>query len=260
MISICLLYVITAISPGPRISGCACGSYAWSDDAASCLIAPAGLVRMTESEFSVYSSGSDLNNSGLFAAAAVKMESIFSGAGIGWIRSETESDTLDVMLSLAKTVRGDPVGFMEGVFGPSISLGASLGFTMTGDDNETENMLSASFGFQFSVFPTIAIGLDISSLRLYGDRLHDREIGYGFTTVLDREFRGHFSVTEGRPALGFDMDVNDWLSVRTGSDGSSWNSGVSFSYDIFRMDLAVLLGDGDCQQVLGLTISPGKPR
>ncbi len=180
------------------------------------------------------------------------------GAAAGLIRSEFEPDTVLVALIAAATLKGDPVGFMEGVFGPSISVGGALDLTVTDDDTgNSSEMLSAGFGFQFSVFPTIAIGANVSNLRLAGDSLQKRVIGYGFSTVFDRNFRGHFTVTNGKSALGFDLKINEWLTVRTGSDGSSWNSGVSFEHDWLKLEWAVILNDDDCRQVLGISVSPG---
>ncbi len=244
---------------GPGPVGCACGPYAWSYNAPSCVTAPAGLVRITGTQFSVYSTASDIDNNNIFAAAVFELDSHQYGAAAGWTRSESEPDTLQAVLTTARTIKGDPVGFMEGVFGPSISIGGSLGFAITDNDSghSSSEMLSAGLGFQFSVFPTIAIGLNVSNLRLYGEKLNERVIGYGISTVFDRRFRGHFSVTNGKSALGFDLGVNDWLTVRTGSDGSSWNTGLSIEHDWLTLDWAVILNDYDCRQVLGISVSPG---
>jgi hypothetical protein len=199
-----------------------------------------------------------MDNNNIFAAGVMELGSHNYGAAAGWIRSETNPDTLQAAVITARTIKGDPVGFMEGVFGPSISIGGKLGLTVTDDDSgHGGEMLSAGFGFQFSVFPTGAIGANVSDLRLCGDKLNDRVIGYGFSTVFDRRFRGHFSVTNGKSAVGFDLGVNDWLTVRTGTGGSSWNSGASIDFNWLRMEWAVLLNENDCRQVLGIFVSPG---
>ena len=247
---------LVSFAPGPGVSGSACYPYAYSDDAASCLYAPAGLVRITDTQYAVYAVASDADNNGIYAVAATEAGSYHYGAGLGWTRSESDPDTLDVSVSIAETLRGDPVGFMEGVFGPSISVGASLGFALT-DETESENMLSASLGLQFSIFPTVAIGVNCSNLRLFGEKLRDREIGYGFSTVFHRGFRGHFSVKDRRPSFGFDLVINDWLSVRSGSDGISWNAGLSAYFNSFKVDWTVMLQNNDNKQVLGISFSPG---
>ena len=240
------------------MAGCSCGPYAWSNDASSCLIAPAGLVRITETQFSVYSTVSDIDNNSFVAASVFEIGGNHYGAAAGLQHSETESDTVQIALITAKTIKGDPVGFMEGVFGPSISIGGSLGLTVTDDDaGNFSEMVSGGLGIQFSVFPTIAIGANVSNLRFYGESLLEKTIGYGFSTVFDRKFRGHFTVTNGKSALGFDLNVNNWLTVRTGSDGSSWNAGVSIEHEWLKLDWAVILNDNDCRQVLGITVSPG---
>ncbi len=177
--------------------------------------------------------------------------------GAGWTRS-AGPDTLTAYVSSARTVKGDPIGFMEGVFGPSISVGGTLAFVSTTDDStDSRSMLSSDVGFQFSVFPTVAIGLSVSGIRLLGDELVERHVNYGFTTVFDKRFRGHFSVTGGRAAVGFELGVRDWLTVRSGSDGSGWNSGLSFSFQPLSVDWAVRLTDTDCRQTLGVTLFTG---
>jgi len=201
---------------------------------------------------------SDTDNGSIFLTSAMKLGAHHYGAGAGWIRSESGPDTLEVAVSTARTIRGDPVGFMEGVFGPSISVSGSLGLSMTDNDSgENSEMLSAGIGFQFSVFPTIAIGANFSNLRLYGDAIHEKTIGYGISSIFDRRFRGHFSVTDGKSALGFDLGIRDWLTVRTGTDGSSWNAGISLEHDWLKFDWSMLLNSNDCRQALGITISPG---
>jgi hypothetical protein len=241
---------------GPVATGCASGAYAWSDDAASCLSAPAGLVRLTGKQLSVYTSASDPDNGTMVVAAAGVFGSGHYGASAGWTRSEAGPDTLTASISTARTIRGDPVGFMEGVFGPSISIGGSLGYISSDEDSGgTSNMLSAELGFQFSVFPTVAIGADMSGIRLLGDRLRDRRVDYGFTTIFDKRFRGHFSVTDGNASVGFELGVNDWLTVRSGSDGSTWNSGASFDLGWFGLEWAVVMDDADCRQVFGMTFT-----
>lgn len=246
---------------GPVEAGSASGPYAWSDDPASCLQAPAGLVRITGTGFTVYSGASDADNGSLVAAAAGMLGGGHYGAGAGWVRTETGPDTLMASLSAARTLKGDPIGFMEGVFGPSISVGGTLGFITTDDDGVNDDaMLSADLGFQFSVFPTVAIAAQISGIRLAGDSLRSMNVNYGFSTIFDRRFRGHFSVSRGNPAVGFELGVRDWLTVRSGSDGSSWNSGVSLEIDRFSLDWAVILDDTDCRQLLGITADFGGDR
>ena len=180
------------------------------------------------------------------------------GAAAGWARSESSPDTVQVAVIAARTVKGDPIGFMEGVFGPSISLGAGLGVTSTEDPpGGSRTMLSANAGFQFSVFPTVAVGADISGIRIMGDSLEERVFGFGFTSIFDKRFRGHYSLRNGTSSVGFDLDVSEWLTVRSGSDGSSWNSGLSFQGGWFSIDWAVVLNKVDCRQVLGIALYPG---
>ncbi|MBD3276826.1 MAG: hypothetical protein GF388_00855 [Candidatus Aegiribacteria sp.] len=249
---------VHAFPVSPVSAGSSSGSFAWSDDVLSCLQAPQGLVRLTGSRFSIYSTASDLDNNNVFGAGAFSAGERHFAAAAGLVRSETLPDTVLASISAARTIRGDPIGFMEGVFGPSISLGGTLGVVLTeSESGGAERMLYADGGFQFSVFPTIAIGATVSNLRISGEKLSERSIGYGFTTIFDKRFRGHFSVLDEQPAVGFELDVNEWLTVRTGSGGSSWNSGVSFRSRWFRIDWAAVLAESDCRQVLGIILAPG---
>ncbi|MBN2608676.1 MAG: hypothetical protein JXA64_06135 [Candidatus Fermentibacteraceae bacterium] len=211
---------------------------------------------MTGKQLSVYTSASDPDNGTLVVAAAGMSGSRHYGVSAGWTGSEDAPDTLRAAISTARTIRGDPVGFMDGVFGPSISIGTSLGYISADDGSGgTSSMLSAELGFQFSVFPTVAIGADMSGIRLLGDRLGNRRVDYGFTTVFDKRFRGHFSVTDGNASVGFELGVKDWLTVRSGSDGSSWNSGATLQLGWFELEWAVALDDADCRQVFGMTFT-----
>jgi hypothetical protein len=211
---------------------------------------------MTGRQISVYTSARGSEYESIVAAAAGRLGSGHYGAAAGWIRNEWGPDTLAFSLSAARTLKGDPVGFMDGVFGPSISVGGSLDFITADDDIEgSASMLCGQLGLQFSVFPTVAIGADMSGVRLAGDRLRERRIDYGFTTVFDKRFRGHFSVTDGDPSVGFELGVNDWLEVRSGSDGSSWNSGASLTLGWIALDWAVVIRDEDYRQVFGLSFT-----
>ena len=238
--------------------GCSSGPWAWSDDAVSCVAAPAGLVRLTGNQYSIFAEAGGTDDPGIAAAAAYGVGDYHLGTAASYRIAETLPDTMEASVSAARTVRGDPVGFMEGVFGPSISLGGSLGFIgVEGDTGDSERMLYAHLGFQFSVFPTVAIGANMSHIRLGGDALQERSLDYGFTTIFDKRFRGHFAVTDGNASVGFELGVRDWLTVRSGSDGSSWNSGISIGTGSLSIDWAVSLNGSDCRQGMGITLATG---
>lgn len=255
--SLPLLWLLLATPPDAWASGCAAFPYAWSDDALSCLEAPAGLVRVEEWQVQIMGRLDGDGGSPAVAggAAALPLGPAVLGAGGGW-SSGPERDSLDLQVSLASTVRGDPIGFMEGVFGPSISVGGSLAWTGVSGG---EGCLSGSLGFQFSIFPTIAVGADASGLRLAGDRLVERTIGYGVTSVYDRSFRAHLSVRNGRPAIGAELRVTDRLSVRTGSDGSSWDAGLTASLGVLSLDYVLGMSRSGSVHRAGLTF-PGEDR
>ncbi len=254
-----LLIVNVSFPYGPAVAGTSCMPYSWSSDAGTALIAPAGLVRLESVEYQVSGAFDGSGSSRLISAGAagIPIGDFVLGAGGGWDRTEG-TDTLTVRICAARTLKGDPIGFMEGVFGPSISVGASLGYAASGlQGDQMTGALTASAGMQFSIFPTIAVGLDISELRLAGDQIVDRTIGYGVTSIFDRSFRAHLSVTGNRVSLGGELSVGDALTFRTGSDGRSWNSGAKLESGIFSFEWAISLSDDDVRHFTGLTVSPG---
>jgi hypothetical protein len=253
-----LLLILLSAPPGPWSSGCAVFPYAWSDDALSCLAAPAGLVRIEDWQVQILGR---LNGEGDFpavsgGAAAFPLGPVVLGAGGGW-SGQDGTDTLDLQVSAGATLRGDPIGFMEGVFGPSISVGSSLAWTGIRGGG---GCLSTSLGFQFSVFPTIAVGADASGLRLSGDRIVERVLGYGVSCIYDRSFRAHLSVRDGEPAIGAELEVTGSLTVRTGSDGGSWDAGLTARAGSFALDYALSLMDHGVTHRAGLSFVPGGSR
>lgn len=186
-------------------------------------------------------------------AAAFSLGPVAFGAGGSWVRSDG-SDTLQVKVAVSRIIKGDPIGFMEGIFGPSISVGGTLGWSRSADG---ANCLAASMGFQFSVFPTVAIGADVSGLRLAGDPLVSRTIGYGATYIYDRGFRAHLSVRDRELAIGVELAVTDRVTVRTGSDGSSWDSGLTLGLGPVSLDYAVQLDRTVASHFAGITFRPG---
>lgn len=215
---------------------------------------------MTGMEYSLFTTARDSENGSIVGAAAGPLGSRHYSAAAGWSRSGDGPDTLFASLGTATTLRGDPVGFMEGVFGPSITLGGSLGYVVADGQADDVSMFFADLGFQFSVFPTVAIGANMSGIRLAGDRIGERRTDYGFSTIFDKRFRGHFSVTGGRPAVGFELGVRDWLTVRAGSDGTSWNSGASISAGPLTLDWAAIIRSQETTQAIGLTFTgEGEP-
>lgn len=255
MTHLILTALVSMLPPGPASAGCSAYPYAWSSDPLSCLVAPAGLVRIESPQFQVMGRfDGDGSSPGIAAgAAAFSLGSMALGAGGSWMRSD-DSDTLHVTVAASGVIKGDPIGFMEGIFGPSISAGGTLDWSRS---SEGENCLAASLGAQFSVFPTVAIGADVSGLRLAGDPLVSRTIGYGATYIYDRDFRAHLSVRERILAIGVELAVSDHLTVRTGSDGSSWDAGLTAGLGPFSLDYAVRLDRTTASHFTGITFTRG---
>jgi len=247
--------VVRAFTGGPAVQGCASGPWAWSEGPAECLYAPAGIVRMTGFACSAFSSFDNGERDGLTVVGAGKILGGHYMASTMLLRGE-RSDTMAVSLGTARTLKGNPVGFMDGVFGPSITVGGKLEY-LSPTDARGDGMLSLTAGMQFSVFPTIALGVNVSGLRLAGENLAGRRVDYGFTTIFDRRFRGHFSVNAGRPAVGFELEVKEWLKTRTGSDGTSWNSGISLLLPWGVLEWGLGLGNTRVVQVAGIRF-PGE--
>ena len=220
-----------------REAGCAVGPAAWAASVSSALDTPAGLVRIEGWEcFSGISAPGFDNGLRITAGGGWNPGPFAAAFGLGLGEGEGESpDTLVAVLSAAKVLIGNPIGFMEGLFGPSISFGGFVEFVHTSRDT-TEACILGGGGVQFSVFPSFAMGVNGSHLRISGDSPWEQSWEYGITHVFNRDIRGHLTFSGGDVAAGTDLTLMDGLRISTGTDGSSWSIGTGVETGRFTID------------------------
>lgn len=180
--------------------------------------APAGLGRMgrlqAESVWG-YSDGEQA-----FAAAAVMplgTGGFSAGAGGGW--NGALHDRF-FQLSGSYVLTGDPIGFMEGLFGPSVTTGASAG-VHTDSTGSTE--ASFDLGLQFSLFPSFALGVNCSDVS--GSRIFKT----GFSHVFNRNLLIHVNYGDETWQAGAELTVKPAFKLFSGTDGRGLNCGASLS-------------------------------
>ncbi|MCK5035017.1 MAG: hypothetical protein KAS73_03920, partial [Candidatus Sabulitectum sp.] len=87
------------------------------------MAAPAGMGRVEFLEMTVNAGVSNSESSGSAAAVIpVGLSGFHIGTGAGW---NSYNGTGTLQLSGSYVVAGDPIGFMAGLFGPSIATGVS---------------------------------------------------------------------------------------------------------------------------------------
>ena len=258
-VGIILSIICMTFSGGPDRLANACSGVSGGEDIFSCIEAPACLVRLTENEYAVYVHAWRGEDSEVAAISSFKTEHLDLAGGVEWSGVNTSLDILTAVISVAKTLRGNPIGFMSGIFGPSISMGAGLDFEHTGKEDESTSQLSALAGIQFSVFPTIAMGAQISGLTLYSteDEEWDPIAEYGITCIFDRNLKVHLTVLDETLSFGADLAVTSDLTVRSGSDGSGWNFGASLDTGGFTVNYGVFLETDACTHSLGIILRSG---
>ncbi len=256
MTSSAVLAAIVGLFPGPVESGTGCGPWAWSEGPLEGLRAPAGMVRSEEIELEAAVDATGDGPGSVSAAASLPMGGLVLGGGAGTEMGEGSPDTIWAAAAAAVTVRGDPIGFMEGVFGPSISVGATLGYAGTGDSGEEpgRDALEAGVSAQISVFPTVAVGAGYTGLTLIGDDVLPRSLGYGATSVFTRELRGHLSVRDRRVSVGLELDAGGGLTVRSGADDRAWRAGADLEAGPVLLAWAVRLSEGGARHSLGVSL------
>jgi hypothetical protein len=203
----------------PVWTGLGVNPSSWSNTPVSCMAAPAGLSRLESLHIET---AIGLRNGGQNWSVAGGMplgEGRFSaGAGAGW-EGDTERGT--VQLSAGYVVTGDPIGFMEGLFGPSISTGASASVTYMDSTRSTD--VSFDCGFQFSLFPSFALGMNVS------DVAGDPVLRSGFSHVFNRSLKLHLNHGDGLWQAGAELTASPALKLYSGTDGHSLNAGFSYS-------------------------------
>ena len=207
------------------------------------MAAPAGMGRIEFLQISSSGGLTDDKPSGAVAAVIPLGDSRFSlGSGAGW-------DDLDrigtAQLSGSYTAAGDPIGFMEGLFGPSITIGLSARYQYV--DSTEENLFDTDAGFQFSLFPSSALGMT------YTDIIQDRLLTVGFSHVFSRNLKAHASLADGDWQVGCELQITRALRLLSGTDGDNVNAGVSFSPGEWSYGYGAVLHENAVEHRLGVS-------
>lgn len=216
---------------------------AWSDDPVSCMAAPAGMGRIEFTEVSV--SGGITSNEPSGALAAViplGLSGVSIGSGAGW---NNLSKTGMLQVSGCYVVAGDPIGFMEGLFGPSISTGVSVRYEYA--DSTGENKFDADAGFQFSLFPSFALGM------ICTDIIEDPVLVTGFSHVFNRNLTVHAGFSEEAWQVGCELAVTRSFRVFSGTDGDNLNAGMSVSSGELEYSYGSVLHENAIEHSIGVT-------
>lgn len=226
---------------------------AWGDSPSTAYEAPAGISRIEGVDLSA----SWLDGSGSYAAAGAGTRTgpVFSSLVLGWAEAQggpgDGSDPVSATAACAWVATGDPAGFIEGFFGPSIALGAAC--RVVREDGGNEALGSA--GLQFAIFPTFSLGASVVDIPLSAPPGTEADTHWGATYIFTRELRVHASVSDDGPALGAELDVTPWLRAATGSDGDAWNAGAAV--DVGRFNIGYGLSLGDSSAVHAVTVECG---
>jgi hypothetical protein len=270
MLSLAAAILATATASfGPTGHAVTVPGYSWADGPSSWLEAPGCLVRaeVWEAGASGRMGGADpagswTDDGSVRLSAAGPLGGAYAGAsaaaGLGAV------DTLSASLAGAWLVTGDPVSFMEGFFGPSVSVGASLGArSVSGDDDSSGEILAAASA-QVALFPTFCLGAGTSGYRLagWGDeglRSEDAggELAASCTYIFGRRLRGHLGFGAGGPSAGADLRVSDGLLVMTGTDGDHWSVGARAEYGRLSADYSLRLTAASAAHAGGISLKLG---
>lgn len=231
---------------GPLERGLGVHPASWSRSPVSAMSAPAGLGRMGELQAETAWGYEDHEHS--FAAAAVMPlgpEGLSAGAGGGW---NGAPGTGFFQLSGCYVLTGDPIGFMEGLFGPSVTTGASAG-VLTDSTGSTESYFD--LGLQFSLFPSFALGVNCSDVS--GSRVFST----GFSHVFNRNLLIHVNYRDETWQAGAELTVKPSFKLFSGTDGRGLNCGASLSRGEWTLSYGARLVENTIDH--GAGISRGFP-
>mgnify|MGYP006277421249 CR=1 FL=1 len=257
-------------SLGPAGHAVSVPGYSWADGPSSWLAAPGCLVRaeVWEAEVSGGIGGEDparewSEEGSARLCAAGPAGPVYAGAGA--TAGLGAADTLAAEAAGAWLVTGDPISFMEGFFGPSVSVGAALGARTISANGERSGELYASASGQVALFPTFCIGVGTHSARLAewgsGDLLSGdagRDVSASCTYIFGRRLRGHLGFGAGGPSVGADLRVSDHLTVIAGTDGGHWSAGARGSYGRLGLHYSLRLTETGAVHAGGVSMKLGE--
>lgn len=252
MILPALLAALSSL-PSARQSALAVWPCSWGAFPSDSRLAPAGLCRL---DLPVIEAGfsSIPGSAGASLAGGLGLGGWAAGGTAAWSDLESGGDSLSMGLAAAHTLTGDPHGFIQGFFGPSICLGASL--LLRDGPGEADPEITATGGFQFSVFPTFALGASWTSIPLSAEEGVETRFLYGGTYIFNRQLRAHVSYGDGSAQAGAELDVGGLLGVMTGTDGHAWCSGVSVDAGRFTIGYGLRLEDEAASHTVSVAVTP----
>lgn len=212
--------VCSAWNGGPLGQALGVHPASWSSDPLSCAVSPAGFGRIEGR--ALQASGTLSKDAGTYAAAAsLPLGRGFTGAVSGFFSTEGEDDRGTVQLSGCYVVTGDPIGFMEGLYGPSVTAGVSVAGVF-GDSADSPDQ-RVDLGVQFSLFPSFAVG--VQNTDLFGEAVFNT----GFSHVFNRSLEIHVNYGDDTWQGGAELTVSSLLSILAGTDGNSLNAGFELA-------------------------------
>ncbi len=207
------------------------------------MAAPAGMGRIEFFQVSAAGGFSDNEPSGCVAAVLPLGGSGFDlGTGAAW---DNRLNTGTAQLSGSYVVAGDPIGFMEGLFGPSITTGVSARYQYA--DSTGDNSFDVDAGFQFSLFPSFALGMT------YTDIIEDRIITAGFSHVFNRNLKAHAAVRDHKWEVGCELTVSRSLKIYSGTDSHTVNAGLGISAGEWEYGYGAVLHKNGIEHRLGIS-------
>lgn len=151
------------------------------------------------------------------AAGAIPLGRGFTlGAGGYW---HGPGEAAALQFSACRVITGDPIGFMEGLYGPSITAGVSLRGQYARENGEYS--AGADAGIQFSIFPSFALGVACTDLS--GELIFHT----GFSHVFNRNLEVHLNYGDRIWQGGAELTVRPGMIIAAGTDGSSLSCGLS---------------------------------
>jgi hypothetical protein len=238
-----LLLAAALLYSPPSIMGRGVHPAAWAGSPLELFDAPAGLSRLRGPEAGIWARSfrEGPGEIGFYGGLPLPGDRFSAGA---LVSADTGVDNLTFALGGSWVVTGDPIGFMEGLFGPSIVLGCSGGTVDNGEGHDP----FATASLQFSMFPSFALGAASTWIPDARPRM-----SLGFTHVFNRAFTLNAGFTPDSPEIGAVLRVSPDLSFTAGTGGRDWHSGVLLQAGPFRIDLSVVFDGDDAEGGAGMS-------
>jgi len=228
---------------GPVQTGLGVFPVAWSNDPVSSMAAPAGMGRVEFFEVTAIGGVLGSEPSGAVAAVLpVGASGFHVGSAAGW---NAEEGVGAAQISGSYILAGDPIGFMEGLFGPSITTGVSARYQFS--DSTDGNTFDLDAGIQFSLFPSFAVGM------LYTDIVNNRVLTTGFSQVFNRNFKAHAGYGNNRWQVGCELMVTRKFRVYSGVDSGNVHAGAGFSSQHWSFGYGAVLHENAIEHSFGVS-------